>query len=233
MAIRCGRCPGTYHASVADVRKCFNGETVEALAAPGRPVAGTGSAPVKGFQGPTEKQTSYVEKLLENRGVEFTPGIGSLSKTSISEIISLLKGDRRGLESDSRFHKIEFVSVPGLPGVTVPSPSAPGFDPQSLEDGFYVYQDDVYKVIIAHHGSGRKYAKVLDKKSGEWDMARSAVRNLRPEHMMTLPQALEVAKAQATNPESRLYGRCFKCGKVLTKEESIARFMGDRCAGSF
>lgn len=117
--------------------------------------------------------------------------------------------------------------------LSAPKAKGKGFNPETLEDGFYVRDDNVYKVVVAHYGSGRKYAKVLDKDTGEWEMAREAIRNLRPEHKMSLQQALEVAKAQATNPESRLYGRCFKCGRVLTLEESIARFMGQTCADSF
>jgi uncharacterized protein DUF6011 len=141
-------------------------------------------------------------------------------------------------EPTGKRETFERTDIPGLGNGTLPK--RPAFDPETLEDGFYALPDSeneslpaVYKVIVAVHGSGRKYAKQLNTDTGEWDMARGAIRRLRPEHKMTLAQALEVAKAVSSNPESRLYGRCFKCGLPLTKEESIGRMMGDICAGKF
>lgn len=119
---------------------------------------------------------------------------------------------------------------------------APAFDTETLEDGFYALHDPasgapaaftVYKVVVAVHGSGRKYAKRLDTATGEWERAPGSIRKLRPEMRMTLREALVVAKIVATNVEGRLYGRCFVCGRLLTKEDSIDRMMGDVCAGKF
>lgn len=119
---------------------------------------------------------------------------------------------------------------------------APAFDTETLEDGFYALPDPapgasaaftVYKVVVAIHGSGRKYAKRLDTATGEWERAPGSIRKLRPEMRMTLREALVVAKIVATNVEGRLYGRCFVCGRLLTKEDSIDRMMGDVCAGKF
>lgn len=107
------------------------------------------------------------------------------------------------------------------------------FNPETLEDGFYVRDNTVYKVIVAVHGSGRKYAKQLDKTTGVWEMAPGAVRTLRPHHRMTLAQAIAVAKVVATDVNGQLYGRCFVCGRPLTAEDSIDRMMGPVCAGKF
>lgn len=134
----------------------------------------------------------------------------------------------------------EMVEVPGLSGVWVPKNPVPEFDPETLEDGFYakptgneIDSYEVYKVIVAVHGTGRKYAKRLNMTTGEWEMARGSVRTLRPEMRMNLKQALAVAKSVATNVEGRLYGRCFVCGRTLTREDSIERMMGTTCAGYF
>lgn len=128
--------------------------------------------------------------------------------------------------------------IPGLNGVRVPK--APEFDPQTLDDGFYALPDPegkslpvVYKVIVAVHGSGFKYAKRLNSDTGDWDMARGAIQLLRPEHEMTLEQALKVAKVVANDVNGALYGRCFRCGRTLTAEDSIERFMGPVCASKF
>lgn len=130
------------------------------------------------------------------------------------------------------------VEIPGLNGVRVPR--SDGFDAEMLEDGFYALSDPegahlpvVYKVIVAVHGSGRKYAKRLNTDNGEWDMARGGIRLLRPEHKMTLEEALKVAKVVANDVEGRLYGRCWICGRELTNEDSIERFMGPVCAAKF
>lgn len=132
----------------------------------------------------------------------------------------------------------ERMDIPGLGNV--PVRKTPDFDTETLDDGFYALRDPngenlpvVYKVIVAVHGSGRKYAKRLNTDTGEWGMARGAIRLLRPEHKMSLEDALKVAKAVATDVNGALYGRCFKCGRTLTAEDSIERFMGPVCAESF
>lgn len=103
------------------------------------------------------------------------------------------------------------------------------FNAESLEDGFYFHNEIVYKVIVAVHGSGKKYAKKLDI-SGSWQYAAGAIKLLRPEHKMTLEQALKFAKRHSENVDSRLYGRCFCCGRTLTNEASIQLGIGPDCA---
>lgn len=93
-----------------------------------------------------------------------------------------------------------------------------------LEDGMYVLDGVIYKVQHAVHGSGRQYAKRLVAGSpGErasFEYAPGVVRKLRPEHRMTMDQAKEWGA---------LYGTCVRCGRVLTREDSIERMMGSTC----
>lgn len=96
-----------------------------------------------------------------------------------------------------------------------------------IEDGMYLLDGEIYKVQHAVHGSGNQYAKrfvppVTEGERGTFDYAPGMVRQLRPEHRMTIDQAREYGA---------LYGTCIRCGKVLTKEVSIERAMGDICAG--
>lgn len=247
MAVRCGK--GHYHETGTDVRRCYNGERVEDVSG----TAGRSEEPK-----PTEKQLSYIESLLRKSGLVYLPGTQELNRRSASDVISLLLDGTAKLvhpdfepfnpansfahgtahvevQSGSDFEKM---NIPGLGDV--PVRKAPAFDSEMLDDGFYALPDPeggnlpvVHKVIVAVHGSGRKYAKRLNTDTGEWDMARGAIKLLRPEHKMTLQQALDVAKVVAQDVNGALYGRCFKCGRVLTKEESIKRFMGDTCAASF
>jgi len=101
-------------------------------------------------------------------------------------------------------------------------------------EGIYRKSGTIYKVQIAHHGSGQAYAKrlvetgVKDPKTGKnkwrWEMARGFVFELRPEHALTRDQAAEFGK---------LYGVCCVCGTILTDEKSIEAGIGPICADKF
>lgn len=91
-----------------------------------------------------------------------------------------------------------------------------------VTDGFYYFDDEVVKVQRAVHGSGQLYAKrlvVVDYK-GVWEYAPGLVRQLRPEHKLTLEQAAAFGK---------LYGVCAVCGATLTNETSIELGIGPVC----
>lgn len=115
-----------------------------------------------------------------------------------------------------------------------------------VTEGYYKVGDTIYKVQRAVHGSGNLYAKELvteelavselneaqiaamhenpDKKfySGSWEYAPGAIRRIRGEHKLSMEECIAFGQ---------LYGVCVRCGRTLTKEESIARGMGDVCAG--
>jgi hypothetical protein len=250
--VSCGKGHG-YHASVADVRRCYNGEEVELI--------DVGQTPT-GANRANDKQVKYATDLLRAHGVETVKPVSAYGRREISPLINLLKNNKPGelRPRDLREFGLArvsdggslapgqsasytdpkaregYVQVPGLNDVWVPAEqtkAAPRFDPQTLEDGFYVRDGVVYKVIRAVvQGSGRKYAKRLDER-GRFQYDKAAITRLRPEHKMTLAKALEVAHRHATDINSKLYGRCFVCGRTLTREESIERMMGPVCAGKF
>lgn len=113
---------------------------------------------------------------------------------------------------------------------------------EPVDEGWYKVDDTIYKVQLAVHGSGRPYAKelvleellqeekielgiadlVATSHRGRWEYAPGAIKRLRPEHKLSIEEAAEYGK---------LYGVCVRCARTLTKEESIARGMGDVCAG--
>lgn len=93
------------------------------------------------------------------------------------------------------------------------------------EDGMYLTPDGtVYKVQVAHHGSGNLYAKrlVVEDGTGSFEYERGGLRKLRAEWKMTLEQAKKFGQ---------LYGICCVCSAVLTNETSIAEGIGPVCAG--
>lgn len=114
---------------------------------------------------------------------------------------------------------------------------------QEIEEGFYARTETVdgqakrvfYKVQIAHHGSGRPYAKRLEvwdegerDASGKvvspadvsWEIARGVVFQLKPEQKLSLEEAAAFGQ---------LYGVCCCCATVLTDERSIAEGIGPIC----
>lgn len=105
---------------------------------------------------------------------------------------------------------------------------------EPVQEGFYCKDGQYFKVQKAVHGSGKPYAKVLEVREigtgadgnpvnkGYWTYAPGSIKQLRNEHQLTEEQAEEFGD---------LYGVCCMCGKTLTKEKSIARGMGDTCAG--
>lgn len=101
--------------------------------------------------------------------------------------------------------------------------------PAEIEDGIYLLDGEVIKVVHAVHGSGRQYGKKLvapeaPGENGSWERVPGVVARLTPAHKMDLATAEKLGA---------VYGCCVRCGRVLTKESSIAQAMGDKCAGSF
>jgi hypothetical protein len=114
---------------------------------------------------------------------------------------------------------------------------------QVAEEGFYARTETVdgqtkrvfYKVQVAHHGSGRPYAKRLEvwdegerDASGKvispadvsWEIARGVVFQLKPEQKLSLEEAAAFGQ---------LYGVCCCCATILTDERSIAEGIGPIC----
>lgn len=97
-----------------------------------------------------------------------------------------------------------------------------------LADGTYILDGEIFKVRHAVHGSGRQYASLLVPPAAEgadatWEYKGQApLRQLTAEHLLTP----ELAKKYGA-----LYGVCVRCGRVLTREDSIDRMMGSTCWG--
>lgn len=116
---------------------------------------------------------------------------------------------------------------------------ADGAAPEAVEvtEGMYCTPDGVvFKVQVAHHGSGQLYAKQLVKLDEPkavrgketlygFTYVPGAIKRLRPEWKMTLADAAAWGK---------LYGCCIRCGAVLTDDSaggSIEMGIGPVCSG--
>jgi len=127
-------------------------------------------------------------------------------------------------------------------------------DAKITEDGIYrnPFTDEIFKVqknrgdgdgrrlyakrmILGRHTEDGGYEEITKipfvgygNKGSEWSArfvyAPGAMRNLRPEWRMTLEDAKKFGA---------LYGTCVRCGRTLTKEESIERSLGSTCVKYF
>lgn len=105
-----------------------------------------------------------------------------------------------------------------------------------VTEGMYRTPDGVvFKVQVAHQGSGQLYAKQMVKleqprivrgKEVHYGFiyVAGAIRRMRPEWKMTLDEAAEWGK---------LYGCCVRCGAILTDDVSIDEGVGPVCKTKF
>lgn len=123
-------------------------------------------------------------------------------------------------------------------------PPAPKAEPVYKDAGLAVTEgiwlthtntDDpkVWKIQVAHHGSGNLYGKLLTNtgqgKSGWQFVYESGVVGLVAGHLRSgTGEKLTPEKAAAFG---HLYGVCCVCGATLTDEDSIERGIGPVCAG--
>lgn len=149
----------------------------------------------------SDAQMGFVNTLMSERdwsGLNVTnieARLDSLSKTDASTLISLLMGCPRKAA-----------------GATV-----------KAEEGFYLYEGDVYRVQRAK-STGNPYAKILVPDtfgSASWAYAPGAIKKLADAPKLTLEAASEMGHH---------YGVCMVCGRTLTAEESVQAGIGPICA---
>jgi hypothetical protein len=152
----------------------------------------------------SDKQIGFIRRLADERGRDISDAVlGELSRSEASELID------------------------GLLKVKVqPKAQAPQAKVE-LEAGIYRVDDTWFKVQRAVHGSGFMYAKQLvvdGPGEAHFEVARGAIRNIRPEHKVSLEEAKQFGQ---------LYGICCQCSATLTDETSIEAGIGPICARKF
>lgn len=99
----------------------------------------------------------------------------------------------------------------------------PVVETEPCPEGMHSLDGQIYKVQIAHHGSGLPYAKLLvvhGEGNAEFVYARGAIRNLSAKTLLTIEAAREFGA---------LYGVCCVCAATLTDERSIELGIGPVC----
>lgn len=246
MPVKCGR--GHKHDTIGDVQSCYNGEDVEDVS-----MAAPVSALFDGEPKATDKQIAFVCSLADQK---LPPAVASVvkkdaaeghwGKRSISTEINRLKGlpklpvDRSEEAEFAAFGREQTSEYLGGQ-----ESHATAQTPGDLDAGMYRMGEDVYKVQVAVHGSGRPYAKRLAateycgecgreswnhsetnnhefKTEWKFDYAPGAIQQLKPEMRMTLEEAKEFGA---------IYGICCVCAAILTNEKSIEEGIGPVCGG--
>jgi hypothetical protein len=177
------------------------------------------------FVGPTEPMVSYALSLAARKMGPMTDEtrkavedkVRATPKREVSKMIDDLK------------------TLPDFVAPVVQAPAAPAT--AQVTEGMYrdPATGDIFKVQVAHHGSGRPYAKKLvaleeprvkGKKtfSHEFTYVPGLIGRIQAAWKMTKEEAQEWG---------RLYGSCCKCGAILTDERSIAAGIGPVCGGSW
>jgi hypothetical protein len=186
----------------------------------------------------TLPQVEHIERLMAGKSEdaywvrEAKRGIEnfSLNKIYASKVIDGLKATPRGISASKDF----------IPESEKPQPTV-------TQDGIYINRTtgEIFKVqynrasgdgrrlyakqLVLHRGNDTITAKILDRSADfakqsdhSWSYKPGLLAKIRPEWRMTLAEAEQYGA---------LYGRCMRCHRALTAEESIERAMGPVCAG--
>lgn len=164
----------------------------------------------------SEKQVSYIHSLVDQRD------INQLNGFLYERVFDLTTGREKFVSKREASDLI--TALKELPKNEVTA--EPSEEPPEGIHYFHPYEDEsieIFKVQVAHQGSGRLYAKKLNKETGKFEYHGRKF----PFHCLSEISLLTVEKAKEFGD---LYGMCAKCGATLTNEESIERGIGPICA---
>lgn len=222
--IKCGRCStrggAKYHETVADVRKCFNGE----------PVSSTqGTMPAA--KRLTEAQVAYARKLLDQLGAVYTGSqpMEELGRATDGRV--LLDGLVKARQDKSAGRAYV------LPPMTAQS-SKPAADTTArtvvpeVTAGYYATdsltgaQDtDFWFVTVVEREDKWFGFRVVSRVIG----GRSPVRVKGSTRVAALKAIAKAGEREAQLRFAKELGRCYKCGKHLTDETSRELGIGPVC----
>lgn len=209
----------------------------------GKPGRVPASDPSRQAQGVSPAQRKYIVSLMDAQvrlyarfgktveanavqGIDLDALMAGLNKFTASAAIDQLKVKNMTLAA-------ELAAAPAPVKVAL----------TELEDGVYKLDGNVVRVYHTVHGSNQQVAGywvpatdadgqpiMVERKgktyqNGDWDYrGKAPLRRITPEHKMPVAEAEEFGQ---------VYGRCCKCGRVLTLKVSIDRGLGSVCAGWF
>ncbi len=232
-SIRCGRCAGR-HDSVEDVRRCYNGETVERT-----------EEALPASQRITEKQVNFLGSMLRRARAHLAGGqqLDALPKRYASELIDAMVAYGKAVKAHDDSAELPMgvvydparMSADGDPeGMGDPQPSERFLERTATPDvpaGHYAVKSltgtndlDFFRVDRPTEGrwAGRTFVKRII--GGKPDA---------PVRGVTAKLALEAIAEMGPESAAHLYGqelgRCSRCNRHLTDDISRALSMGPEC----
>jgi hypothetical protein len=137
--------------------------------------------------------------------------LDSLTTRTASKEIDTLKDNLDGIRSTLRTMTY---SAPVEPPVSAKVE-------ELIDEALYVI--DGYTIVrIRRSGAGRQYAMTLNTDTRRWEYAKGLIGQIRPAMRMTPEQAKAFGDT---------YSWCSRCGRDLTREDSVTRGMGPVCYG--
>lgn len=161
---------------------------------------------------PSEKQVAFMTSLLSQK----------LPEADAADFISKMDSQKKFSENIDALKAMKAVPARKIAEQATD-------DATEISDGFYVWDEQVYKVQRAVHGSGNLYAKLMDE-DGHFNFMSGAIFKLTKAVKAGEAERLTLARAKELG---HLYGRCMVCGRTLTDEQSIADGIGPVCATKF
>jgi len=204
--VKCGKCKAR-HATVDDVRACYQGQAPAAFAQPGDEVI-----QVTAYPPATDAQRSFLASLAKRKGVE-VPTVETRKEASAA--IDELKA---------------------LADAPVPEAVEMTEDELMEQLGVYVLPDGTIVQVKPNRQKTRCYAKrwvaingerltLSDEHvKGEWAYAPGLMAKVKPEYRMTLEQAKRFIL---------IYGQCCRCGRKLKAAKSVEQGIGPVCIKYF
>jgi len=224
VSIKCGRCR-EYHPTIADVRKCFNGQTAatEVHAKPAKPLSAS--------------QVNYVGNLLKQLNAEYTgqTPVEALDRHGAGrKLLDGLVSAREAKAHGESYKLPQDVSQSAKPvddsGERTVTKGK--FNPTEVEKGYYATPSKT-----GNNDLDFWFVNVVTRE-GKWQGWRTVSRVIgghantkvfKAERRLALEKIIDFGIERAGNVFADELGQCKKCGKHLTDETSRQRRMGPDC----
>lgn len=165
----------------------------------------------------TERQVEFLKSLVSQVD-ELADKLGLGRFAQIDYTVLTKRQASRGIDALKELQAQYRQQVAKLPKPEV----------KEIEAGFYVIDQQVYKVQRAVHGNGRMYAKILrvgEDGRGRFEYDPAATQGV----ISQIDPAKHTLSRESAKELGPVYGVCIRCGAPLTEDDSIERMMGPVC----
>lgn len=216
--IKCGSC-GKFHGSIADVRKCFNKESVEVVEVE-RP-----SVPA------TDRQKEYIKSLLNDRVWDGEPfEVEAITKDQASGIIGKLKSCPVKAAKQTSI-VIGKTAIPKQGKFTVVWPNG---ERRTFRFKVPIEGNFRGKVMVGYLAGPDNESDYINFGNGITDQTIRVWNRFTEESLLVQGLRFLLDSPEAQLKAGEMYaiesGNCWRCGRTLTVPASVSRGLGPKCA---